>query len=167
MKLFKILGGIAMLLVAAIAATFVGARFHDGPIGLFPGGPLTSGEMVDHNIMGWEHFRYTETIELQLAGESTSRTTWFVVHGRTGYIPASLGFPPGKTWHLRADENGEAIIRGLDKRYEVRLDRNSDPEIQLALMELVNKKYGGGPPGDAEVWFFKVESTVPRPEAYR
>ncbi len=97
MKMLKIGGGILAALVTALAVTFFAARFSDGPIGMIPGGPLTSGKMVPFLTVRWNHLRDVETIELQLVGEKTSRTTWIVTDNAKAYIPASLGFPPGKT----------------------------------------------------------------------
>ena len=72
--------------------------------------------------------------------------------------------------------DGSAKVVGLDegvhevaieadgfKRYEVRLDRISDPELETNLVERVAKKYGGGPPSDAGVWFFRIFSAVKFP----
>ena len=163
MKLVKILGGITSALIAGTAIMFVVARFSDGPIGMLPGGPFTSGKMTNFHVMQWQQFRGADTIELQLADEDSSRTTWVIVHRSKAYIPASLGFPPGKTWHLRADRNGNAVVRMDGKLYKVRLDRISDPEIEATLAELASEKYGGGPPSDAGVWFFKLTSLIPIP----
>lgn len=163
MKVLKWIAGSIAVLALAIGLTFVGAKFHDGPLGMIPGGPLESGDIVPHLIVGWDHMASAETIELQLDGEDTSRTTWFIVYKTYGYIPASHGFPPGKTWHLRADENGSAIIRIDGKRYEVELQRTSDEGILRELRRHVKKKYGSPPPSDSETWFFKVQSTAPMP----
>ena len=165
MRLLKILAGCIAALIAAIGLTFVAARFSDGPISMIPGGPLTSGELVPGYVSSWDAVRDVETIELQLAQEGTSRTTWILVHDHMAYIPASLGFPPGKTWHMRADKNGRAVVRILGKRYDVRLDRISDPEIEKSLGELVLEKYGGAPPSDAGVWFFNLTSMAPKTAA--
>jgi len=164
MRVLKIFAGVVGSLVAGLAITFVAAKFNDGPLGMIPGGPLRSGEMVTTFTARWDDARDIETIELQLADEETSRTTWIVVDGTKAYIPASLGFPPGKTWHLRADENGRAIIRYNGRRYDVRLDRTSDSEVKATLAGIVRNKYSGGPPSDSEVWFFEITSMSPRSE---
>jgi hypothetical protein len=163
MKIAKITGGVVAALIAGIAIVAVVARFSDGPIGMFPGGPFTTGKMTDYHVLQWQQFRPPQTIELQLAGEDTSRTTWVIVNRSTAYIPASLGFPPGKTWHLRADENGRAIIRMRGELYDVRLDRISDPETEAVLAELIYKKYATGPPSVGSVWYFKLTSMIPIP----
>ena len=158
MRVLKILGGIVVVLFACVAAVFVAARFHDGPLAIIPGGPLSSGELVSSPVQDWGFAESVETIELQLAEDDSSRTTWILVNDGRAFIPCSLGFPPGKNWHLRADEDGEAIIRVLGKRYPVVLKRLSDSPLESELKAIVLAKYGGGPPSDAGVWFFSVES---------
>jgi hypothetical protein len=163
MKFVKSIGKIAAVLIAGIGLLFFAARFNDGPVGIIPGGPFTSGEMTDFRVMKWQQFVHPETIELQLDGDDTSRTTWVVVRNSRAYIPASLGFPPGKSWHLRAKEDGHAVIRMAGDLYKVRLDLLSDSETEADLAKIVAKKYGGGPPSDAGVWFFRLRSMVPLP----
>lgn len=158
MRLLNILGGILMLLVVCVAATFVFARFLDGPLAIIPGGPLSSGELVSTPVRNWSFAESIDTIELQLVQDDTSRTVWILVRDGRAFIPCSLGFPPGKTWHHRADREGEAIVRIRGKRYPVTLERISDSTLEPELVEIVKSKYGGGPPSDAGVWFFSVES---------
>ncbi len=162
MKVFKTVGGVLAALIVALAVTFVTAKFSDGPIGIFPGGPLSSGEIVPHFIGGWGWARQVDTIEMQLADEQTSRTTWFIEHEARGFIPASVGFPPGKTWHERADGK-KAWLRIEDKRYSVQLDRLDDAAVMAELKKKVERKYGRNPLGDSGVWWFAVQSLAPIP----
>ncbi len=165
MRILKIFGGIVAALLLFVAAAFVAARFHDGPLAMIPGGPLSSGVLVSSPVSDWSFTESLETIELQLAEDDTSRTTWILVSDGRAFIPCSLGFPPGKNWHLRADQDGRAILRILGKRYPVTLKRLSNSPLESELEATVSSKYGGGPPGDAGVWFFSVESRryFPRP----
>ena len=156
--MIKILGWIVAALFLLVAAAFVGARFHDGPLAIIPGGPLSSGELVSDPVTDWSFAETVETIELQLAQDYTSRTTWILVSEGRAFIPCSLGFPPLKKWHLRADQDGDAILRILDKRYPVTLTRLSDPTLESKLQAIGSSKYGGAPASDAGVWFFAVES---------
>lgn len=157
MAILKVLGGLVAVLVLFVGILFLGARFHDGPLALIPGGPLVSGELVTEPVLDWAFATSVELIELQLNAETTSRTTWILVEDGQAFIPCSLGFPPGKNWHLRADENGRAVIRLLGKRYEVSLDRIDDAPLAAKLASIVAEKYDGGPPGGtSEVWFFAL-----------
>jgi hypothetical protein len=156
--MLKILGVIVAALLLVVAAAFVAARFHDGPLAMIPGGPLSSGELVSRPVSDWSFTESVETIELQLAEDDTSRTTWILVSDGRAFIPCSLEFPPGKNWHFRADQDGRAIIRILGKRYPVTPKRLSNSTLESELKAIVSSKYGGGPLGDAGVWFFSVES---------
>ena len=155
--MLKIFAGIVGAATLLVAAAFVGARFHDGPIAFIPGGPLSSGELVSSPISNWGFAESVETLELQLAQDDTSRTTWLVVSDGRAFIPCRLGLVPGKKWHLRANQDGRAIIRVLGKRYPVTLRRVSDPTLEAQLRAVESSKYGSGPPGRAGLWFFSVE----------
>ncbi len=152
---FAILVGVTALLVAGL---FVVARFHDGPIGLAPGGALVAGEIVSAPVGDWRFVTDVDTIELQLDGESSSRTTWILANEGRAFIPASLSFPPGKRWHKSADQNGAAWLRIAGQRYPVTLARVQDEAVRAQLSDVVGKKYGGGPPGEGGDWFFEVVS---------
>ena len=157
MRIIKTLGGIVAALLLLVAGAFVAARFHDGPLAIIPGGPLSSGEMVSTPVPDWSFAESVDTIELQLADDDTSRTTWILVRDGRAFIPCSLGFPPGKNWHLRAVEDGRAVVRILGKRYPVTLNQISDATLESELEAIVSSKYGGGPPSDAGVWFFSID----------
>ncbi len=159
MIILKWLGYLILTLVVVVGALFVFARFHDGPISMIPGGELTAGELVTEPVTDWSFAENEELVELQLSGDSTSRTTWILVLDGSAYIPASLSFPPGKTWHKRADKNGSAVVRIRGRRYPIDMNRISDSEIEADLKGIVVQKYGAATPGDdAGVWFFRLSS---------
>jgi hypothetical protein len=157
MRILKWLGTFIIVVALLLAGVFIAARFHDGPLGMVPGGALVAGEIVAAPVGDWK-FADVDTIEMQLDGEATSRTTWILVNEGRAFIPASLSFPPGKSWHKHADQNGAAWIRINGQRYPVTLTRVQDESLQAQLKGSVGKKYGGGPPGDGGVWFFEVVS---------
>jgi hypothetical protein len=159
MRILKWLGASIVAVVLLVAGVFVSARFHDGPLGLVPGGALVAGEVVAAPVDDWG-FADVDTIEMQLAADSSSRTTWILVNEGRAFIPASLSFPPGKSWHKHADQDGAAWIRVKGQRYPVTLTRVQDETQRALLIEVVRAKYGGGPPGDGGVWFFEVVSRV-------
>jgi len=161
MRFLKILGKIVLVLALLVALLFAAARLHDGPLALIPGGPLASGNLVATPLTNWSFAESLETIEMQLIGDDTSRTTWILVTNGRAFIPCSLGFPPGKSWHRRADVDGRALVRIDGKRYPVTLRRTSDAALAQELTDIVSSKYGGGPSSDAGVWFFAVESREP------
>jgi len=150
----------AAVIIGLLAGViFGGARLHDGPISMIPGGPFESGDWVDGPVSDWSFAKDIPTVELQLDGEDTSRTVWILVRNDRAYIPCSLTFPPGKKWHLRAAENGRAILRIEGKRYPVTLERLRDDErFAPELKQITSMKYGTTPPSDSGVWFFSVRS---------
>jgi len=150
---------VALLLLAALL--FVGARFHDGPLAMIPGGPLASGPLAAEPIADWSFAAELQEIELQLDSQSRSRTVWFLVHEGRGYVPCSLGFPPGKSWHKDALIDGRATLRIEGRRYPVQLQKVDESERALAdaLRAEVERKYANLPPGDpSQVWAFAVSS---------
>jgi hypothetical protein len=152
---------IAAVLVALIALAFFGARFHDGPLGPIPGGPLAAGELVAEPVADWSFAKDTGEIQLQLATQSRSRTVWFFVLNGKAYVPCSLDFPPGKTWHHEAVKDGRATLRIDGQRYLVTLTKLDDSAAQgmgeAARAEL-KRKYGELPSGEHGAWLFEVTS---------
>ncbi|MBW2242526.1 MAG: hypothetical protein JRH01_11110 [Deltaproteobacteria bacterium] len=146
-------------LIGLVVLTAIVARFSDGPIALFPGGSLESGDWVEGPVADWSFAAQIEEIEMQLAAQAISRTTWIVVLEGQAYVPCSLGFPPGKTWHEEALKDGRAILRIDGNRYRVNLSKLDDDAIATRLVEAVGKKYGGSPGGDGGVWFFRLDPT--------
>jgi hypothetical protein len=150
--IIRLVLGLALL----IGAAFLGARFHDGPLGPIPGGTLVSGVLVSAPVADWSFATDVPEIELQLASQSQSRTTWILVSGGKAYIPASTEYPPGKTWHKKALEDGRATLRIDGKRYPVTLAKVEDAAVVKSVREAVATKYPKRPPGDA--WLFQVTS---------
>ena len=155
MKALRVVGSILGLLVLLIGVVALGARFADGPVAIFPGGPLASGEWIEDPKVDWSFAADIGEIELESAGRS--RTTWILVEGGDAYIPCSLSFPPGKSWHKEALTKPEAAVRVEGKRYRRNLVKVEDGELHRRLFGSVQSKYGDGPLGDAsDVWFFHL-----------
>ena len=147
--------------VALAALAFFAARLHDGPLGPIPGGPLVAGVEVTEPVSDWSFAQDVAEIELQLASQGRSRTTWIVVHEGQAYVPCSLGFPPGKTWHHDALADGRATLRIEGKRYPVQLTKLDDAAVEQlspTVRAEITRKYGQLPPTDAGVWLFHVTS---------
>ncbi|MEM7412045.1 MAG: hypothetical protein AAF430_17590 [Myxococcota bacterium] len=147
-----VLGG----LVALLVVVFIGARFADGPVAIIPGGPLSSGELVEKRDVDWTFA--TDTGEIELESSGRSRTTWILVLDRSAYVPVSLDFPPGKSWHHEALEAPAAVVRVDGKRYRRTLVRVDDEPTREKLSAIVSEKYGGGPSGNdlSRAWFFEL-----------
>ena len=147
--------------IALVALAFFAARLHDGPLGPIPGGPLVAGAEVAEPVSDWSFVKEIGEVELQLASQGRSRTTWIIVHEGQAYVPCSLGFPPGKSWHHDAVADGRATLRIEGKRYPVTLTKLDDAAVQqleATVRSEVTRKYGKMPPSDAGVWLFRVTS---------
>jgi hypothetical protein len=156
MAVLRWLARIVFALVIMVALLFVGARFHDGPVGPIPGGPLVTGPLVTEPVDDWSFATDVQEIELQLDSQNKSRTTWIIVNAGKAYIPAAVEFPPGKTWHRAALADGRAVIRIAGKRYPVTLTKVEDQTLLNAVREVGSSKYPARPTG--EVWAFTVTS---------
>lgn len=152
---------VLLFLVLAIVVVFVGARYHDGPLGPIPGGPLVGGALVAAPVADWSFATDVAEIELQLASQSKSRTVWILVRDGKAYVPAATEYPPGKTWHRAALSDGRAVLRIAGKRYPVTLAKVDDVAVVSAVREVALKKYPARPGG--EVWLFAVASRAPDP----
>lgn len=152
-----IAGGVVILAVLTLALVF-GARLHDGPLAILPGGPLSSGDFVDVPTRDWTFATELSEIELQLESQSVSRTTWILVRGGVAYIPCSLSFPPGKNWYVEAQRDGRAVLRIEGRRYRVDLTRDDDPTLVDFARPEIERKYGGPPSTKAGVLFFRITS---------
>ena len=155
--LIKGIVGLVVVLVVLVAGLFVYARSHDGPIALIPGGPLEAGELVGEVPDDWGFAADVEEVELQLAYEDSSRTTWIVVSEGAAFIPCSLSFPPGKRWHLAADADGTAIVRISGKRYAVALERVKDDARAATVAQAIAAKYpAAAGRGGEGLWVFEL-----------
>jgi hypothetical protein len=153
--------GLGLLVFAAVAG-YYGARLHDGPLALIPGGPLRAGELYAFPVSDWSFATDVAEIELQLASQRVSRTTWILVREGAAYVPCGLGFPPGKRWYRDAQQDGRATLRIDGRRYPVSLTRDDDASLVEFSRAEVTRKYGDPPPGGAGVMFFRVASRAPR-----
>ena len=84
--------GIALaVLVGGLLVLATVARFLDGPVALFPGGALRSGELVERPPHDWSFASEAVRIELEVHPEAPrSITTSSVVHEGALYVPSML-----------------------------------------------------------------------------
>ena len=158
---------IVATLIAVIASLMIAARLSDGPIAIFPGGPLESGELVTGPEPDWSFARDIDTVELELVTPPRSRTTWILEHERKIYVPCGYMKTPWgrlwKKWPLEAEADSRAIVRIEGKRYERQLVRITGPELSGVLMKEIQRKYGVSPARDSvesgDLWLFQLGPT--------
>ncbi len=185
MRILRWLGIALVALVAVLVAVPVGigvvARFWDGPIGPFPGGPLRTGTLVSEPDVDWSLAQGSfGEIELQLVEPLGSRIVGGMVYEGQLFAICDLGFiarrAPGwfppiyrlKRWHEDALRDGRVVLRIAGKRYERQAVRVTDPELLVTLRSIVEEmanQYFSSPlldvPTDPkEIWFFRMD---PRP----
>jgi len=169
-RLLKFVAYAVGLIVVVAVVTSIAARFSDGPMEIFAGGPFTSGELVTDEP-DWSFVKDYDTVEFQLLEPAASRTTWIAIHeGRvfipSGYMTTWWG-KLWKQWPLQAEQDGRAILRVDGQLYERALVRVMDgPDIDPVMAEL-SRKYGQGQPfprvafDSGYLWIFQL---VPRPQ---
>jgi hypothetical protein len=163
MRLLRWVGRILLALVALGVALAGGARFHDGPLGPFPGGPLEAGELVREAVVDWRFAADVPEIELQLVDPPRSRTTWVLVREDQLFVGCAWPGSFLKQWPEQALRDGRVVLRIAGKRYERQAVRVTDPEVHAELSVIGARKYGYEAPAEPDldgIWYFRMD---PRP----
>jgi hypothetical protein len=148
MRVLRLLGIVLAILLIAIAGLAAGARFHDGPVAIFAGGPFASGELVVGSEPDWSFVRDVREVEFQLLDPPRSRTTWILDHAGKAYIPC--GYMTTwwgrlwKRWPHEAARDPRVLLRIDGKLYERRLVRIEDGPAVAPLLAELGRKYAGG-----------------------
>ncbi|HPG28419.1 MAG: hypothetical protein H6748_17980 [Spirochaetaceae bacterium] len=136
---------IVALIVFLVLVPILLARFWDGPFGIIPGGPFSSGAIVEGSEPDWSFVRDIDEVELQLLEPPRSRTTWIVEHEGSAYIACGyMGTALGriwKRWPHDAVEDGRALLRIGDRIYPRRLVRIEEGPVVPAILARLNDKY--------------------------
>ncbi len=148
--LLRVVGGLLVVLLLALGALLVGARFADGPVAIVAGGPFTSGELVRGPEPDWSFAREVQEVEFQLIEPPRSRTTWILEHKGKVYIPC--GYMTTwwgkiwKQWPAEAERDPRILLRIGDDIYERRLVRIEAGPVVAPLLAELSRKYAGGSP---------------------
>jgi hypothetical protein len=144
------------VLLSAVAVVWLGARFLDGPLGPFPGGPM-DGEVVKDAAVDWSFAADRQTLALQTSNPPRSRTVWLVVHDGALYVPS--GNARAKQWPHQLAEDPVVLLR-IDERLFLRTAvRVTDPSLLTVLWKEVADKYAIEAFEDHEShWIFRMEA---------
>jgi len=114
---------IAGLLFATLASGAFLLSRADGPVFIFAGGPLRSGEEVDFADMDWVELDELHELELEIVGAASSLTLWFSVHQGAAYVACDLDCVDGllTRWPQQIAEDDRVVIRIDSKRVDARL----------------------------------------------
>lgn len=115
------------VIVGLLAATLVAGSFllsrADGPIFVFAGGPLRSGELLALSTLDWKALDARHELEMEIVGAGSSLTLWFSVHDGKPYVACDLDCVGGMLtrWPQQIDVDPRVVIRIDDQRSEGRL----------------------------------------------
>jgi hypothetical protein len=135
----RILRGLALglgALALIFAAVWGMARFLDGPLGPFPGGPLR-GVVSAEDPGDWSFAETESTLELEVGGRSL--TVWFTAPGGVLYVAAAEA--ARKSWPAEVAADGRVRIRVAGRLYERRAVRIEDEQLGRAVAESFSSKY--------------------------
>lgn len=115
------------ILAAVIAAVYAGGAFllarADGPVNIFAGGPLRSGEKVALAEMKWSSLDTLHELEMEIVTAASSRTLWFSVYDGVPYIGCDLDCIGGRLarWPQQIERDNRVVLRIDSKRVDGRL----------------------------------------------
>jgi len=144
------------VLVALVVAVLAGGAFllsrADGPVFVFAGGPLRSGELVDFADMDWDAVDHLHELELEIVDSGSSRTLWFSVSDGVPYVACDLDCIGGRLtrWPQQIERDDRVVIRIDGRRVLGRLIHvpHGSAEYEIARSRR-ERKYSGDEGGRA------------------
>ena len=159
MKVLKWIGILLASIAALVLVLAFAARFHDGPIGPFPGGPM-DGEVVTDKDVDWSFAATAATTQLQTSDPPRSRNVWVIVRDGELYVPSL--FVGAKTWPHKVAEDPVVMLRFGDLLFVRTAVRVEDPALLEALWADMASKYATTAPDDYEGhWIFRMDPFDP------
>ena len=139
-----------LLLMLAGAMLLIGRA--DGPVFVFAGGPLRSGEQVQLSDMNWDALDALHELEMEIVGAASSRTLWFSVHEAAVYVACDLDCVGGllARWPQQIERDNRVVIRIDAKRVDGQLVHVPHGSAEyLAVQAGRTHKYSGNEGGRA------------------
>jgi hypothetical protein len=142
------------LLVVGVAVV---ARFHDGPLGPFPGGKLSGTPVPDPSPDWSAALAGISHLELEVnPAMPRSVTTSFVVHDGVLYVPSL--FAARKKWPREALADSRVVVRAGGKLYPRRAIRVTDPaELRTVMRAFDPKADPNADLGALTTWYFRLD----------
>jgi hypothetical protein len=144
---------IGLLLALAAGGPLLLSR-ADGPLWVFAGGPLRSGERVDVGDFDWESLDALHELELEIVGAGSSLTLWFSVHEGAAYVACDLDCIGGRLerWPQQIERDDRVVVRIDAKRADARLIHVPHGSAEYrAVRSGRERKYSGDEGGRAGV----------------
>ena len=117
------LARIVAVTLAGLAAGALLLSRADGPVWVFAGGPIRSGEPVALTALDWESLDELHELEMEIVGAGRSLTLWFSVSEGVPYVACDLDCVGGilTRWPQQIEKDDRVVIRVDGKRAEARL----------------------------------------------
>jgi hypothetical protein len=155
MQMKRLLGKLAIAIVTLFTIV-AGGMFlisnADGPVFIFAGGPLRTGEKVQLADMPWTELDALHELEMEIVGAESSRTLWFSVHNDAPYVACDLDCIDGKLnrWPQQIERDSRVVIRIDSKRVDAQLVHVPHDSPEYALVKYGrDRKYSGNEGGRA------------------
>jgi hypothetical protein len=142
---------VGLLVLVIAGGAFLMSR-ADGPVFVFAGGPLRSGEMVELVVLDWEALDALHELEMEIVGAGRSLTLWFSVFGGVPYVACGLDCVDGRLtrWPQQIERDDRVVIRIDGRRVEARLTHVPHGSTEYAAAQAVREeKYSGEAGGRA------------------
>ncbi len=120
--LVRLAVALGLVIVAGAAAVLWISR-ADGPVFVFAGGPLRSGEPVELAEIDWPAVDTLHELEMEIVAAESSRTLWFSVLDGVPYVACDLDCIDGRLtrWPQWIERDDRVVIRVEDRRADARL----------------------------------------------
>jgi hypothetical protein len=159
----KRIGGVSAGIGVGVLAFATSVRFADGPLLVFPGGPLRSGEPVAFESVDWGELDRFRELELEVQRTGTSRLLWFSVYEGRPYFSCGFACDGGwpKRWPYHVDRDDRVVLRLDGKRIEARLQRVAEHSPEYAAARRTREsKFSAASGGREAVEQVAAESVV-------
>lgn len=143
---------VAGLLVVALAGGAFLISRADGPVFVFAGGPLRSGEPIDLGAIDWDTLDALHELEMEIVGERSSLTLWFSVSEGAAYVACDLDCVGGALtrWPQQIEHDDRVVIRIDERRADARLVHVPHGSTEYGVARAAReRKYSGGDGGRA------------------
>ncbi|MDG2049335.1 MAG: hypothetical protein P8M78_04150 [Myxococcota bacterium] len=124
----------------------------DGPVFIFAGGPLQSGQTVELEEIDWRSVNALHELEMELVGSGSSLTLWFSVSEGVPYVACDLDCVGGvlTRWPQEVERDGRVVVRIEDQKaagWLVHVPHGTEEYVVARAGRSV--KYSGGDGGRA------------------
>ncbi len=147
----RLIGAALALILASFVVAFLLSR-ADGPVWVFGGGPLRTGEPTGITALDWTALDERHELEIEIVAAGSSRILWFNVFEGVPYVACDLDCVGGvlPRWPQEIARDDRVVIRIDGKRAAARLVHVPHGTEEYANVKAVRAvKYSGDGGGRA------------------